>query len=598
MNSVLEESRRVDNTPRDTLIGLASQTNYELHQLIYGLVEFQRPDSEISKQQLLNRFDVLWSREITNSSGAMGRVFERLEGASETLSILRQTLRDTEEDIILLEKGDTSKARKLADRYQELVPRLQKISTSATYYATDLTAQLYEQFATVNYWTMILISLMLLTSLLVAIIIWNERRALKNLARHLEDRVEERTTDLKRANRLLKQEVQERKALEEKLIQAQKMEVIGQLTGGIAHDFNNLLAIIQGNAELLLDYVDDRDKKLVKPILRSSQRGSELTSRLLAFSRKQALRPEATDITDHVNSMTELLDRSLGETINIKLQTDANLWPALVDPGQLENALLNLAVNARHAMPNGGTLVIEAHNETLTNDPLIKSGQMSAGDYICLMVSDNGVGMSGEVKAHAFEPFFTTKEVGKGSGLGLSMVYGFVQQSGGAVDIESTLGKGTTVKMYFPRSELAPVTNPSEEDLNPSYLGNGETVLILEDDLGVLELADNLLHALNYKTISLQNPTEVLNVAQSGEKIDAILSDVILPGGQTGPEFFEKYSDMFQDIPIIFMSGYPAEVTVNDTNGQIWDTDRPLLNKPFRTSELAQQLHLALKRIY
>ncbi len=594
MSGVLRDAHRLENTPRDTLIGLAAQTNYELHQLIHGLTEFEHPDTEISKQQLLNWFDVLWSREITNSSGAVGRAFAKLEGASDSLAKLRNTLRSTEEAIIHLNKGDSATARALALQYQALVPELQNVSTFATNHATDLTASLYARFENVNYWSMVLILLMVLTSLVVAFIILNERRALKSLARHLEDRVEERTADLKRANKLLKEQVLERHALEEKLVQSQKMEVVGQLTGGIAHDFNNLLAIIQGNAELLQDYVSERDLKLVNPILRSSQRGSELTARLLAFSRKQALKPETIDVGDLVRSMTELLDRSLGETVSIRMETDPQLWPALVDPSQLENAVLNLAVNAKHAMPHGGTLFIETRNETIDDGPLIQSEQLAPGDYICLLVSDNGTGMTDDVKTHAFEPFFTTKEVGKGSGLGLSMVYGFVQQTGGTVDIYSQLGTGTTVKIYLPRSEDIPATAPIVTQQNQRVSGNKETILVLEDDKEVLALAQKLLLSLNYSPLLAAHPDEAKAILTEGPPIQAILSDVILPGGQTGPEFFENNSEIVKDIPIIFMSGYPAELEHEDVSEQIAKMERPLLNKPFKTADLAEHLNAAL----
>lgn len=594
VGSVLTESQGIDKTPRDTLIGVAAQTSHELKELIYALDDFSEPEPKISKKILMNKFDILWSREMTNTSGSVGHAFAKLDGVPHALAALKDILRDTEDQIINLQPSDAVTAKKISARYKDLSDEIYNIWRISSKHVIKQTSNLYAQFESVSYWTTILIILICITSCLVTLIIWKERQALRNLNKHLEERVEERTKDLRRTNQIILKDAQERKSLEEKLIQSQKMEIVGQLTGGIAHDFNNLLAIIQGNAELLLEYVGDRDRKLVEPILRSTQRGSDLTGRLLAFSRKQALKPETIDVGSLVCKMTELLDRSLGETISVKLNTPNDLWHALVDPSQLENAVLNLAVNARQAMPTGGTVSIETRNETILNGPLILSQQLIPGDYLCLLVTDNGTGMSDDVRVHAFEPFFTTKETGKGSGLGLSMVYGFAQQSGGFVDIFSKLGDGTTVKIYLPRSLDDITVSAGDTQETKTQIGNGELIFVLEDDPEVLAMSQKLLTALNYDVITATNVQDARQILKQNPSIKIILSDVILPGGQTGPEFLTENRDLVGDAKILFMSGYPADATQPNTQSPNWSLNNILLNKPFKMAKLAAQLHACL----
>ena len=275
---------------------------------------------------------------------------------------------------------------------------------------------------------------------------------------------------------------------EERLRQAQKMEAVGQLTGGVAHDFNNLLAVILGNTELLSMQSDEPNLRL-EAITRAATRGSELTQRLLAYSRQQPLRPQTIDLVELTDGMADMLARTLGETIEIKTRTPPGLWSASADPGQVENALLNLAINSRDAMPQGGKLTIDCMNVTLYQAYVTENPEALAGDLVVLAVSDTGTGMSAEIQARVFEPFFMTKEVGQGSGLGLSMVYGFTKQSGGHVSIYSEEGRGTTA------SELAVEdTSPEVEAAIP--IGAGETVLVIEDDEDVRVLAADTLKGL------------------------------------------------------------------------------------------------------
>ena len=403
----------------------------------------------------------------------------------------------------------------------------------------------------------------------------------------------------------LTSDITEVKQAEERLRQAQKMEAVGQLTGGVAHDFNNLLAVILGNMEYLADRLGGDDRH-VRAVTHAAARGAELTERLLAFSRRQPLRPRATDLSDLVAGMSELLARTLGETIELTVRNAPDLWPVLADPGQIENALLNLALNARDAMPDGGNLSIRTTNATL--DEPRPGLEARAGDYVVLTVTDTGAGMSPGILERAFEPFFTTKDVGEGSGLGLSMVYGFAQQSGGFVSIESEADRGTTVRLYLPRAEgEAPRAAPESWAAEPPR-ARGETVLVLEDALDVRELAVAMLEDLGYsvlaacdaeaaaKTMAESSGAESSGAERSGAErsgIDLLLTDVALPGGKSGPDFADEAKRRWPGLKVLFMSGYPAEALAHQ--GKLGE-DIPLLSKPFRKVELAHWVREELDR--
>ncbi len=384
-------------------------------------------------------------------------------------------------------------------------------------------------------------------------------------------------------------DITEQKVLEEQLAQAQKMEAVGQLTGGVAHDFNNLLAIIQGNAELLTIKAGI-DNEYTDAIRRATARGAELTQRLLAFSRRQPLQPQPVDLAALVAGMIDLMTRTLGETVEISVDAENGLWPALVDAGQVENALLNLAINARDAMPCGGKLTIDCAN--IDASTAVKGLPRDAtGDYVVLTVRDTGNGMSPEVLEHAVEPFFTTKEVGEGSGLGLSMVYGFANQSGGHIVLESEPGAGTTVRLYLPRAETAPVAATAEAAHGDAPQARDETVLVIEDDEDVRTLTVMMLNGLGYRTIGVAEVSEAREVLESGQEIDLLLSDVVLPGGASGPEYAIEAAARYPNLKIIFMSGYPTEAAKD--NGLLGSGD-VLLTKPFQISELATVVRSAL----
>jgi len=385
------------------------------------------------------------------------------------------------------------------------------------------------------------------------------------------------------------QDVTEQKLAEDRLYQAQKMEAVGQLTGGIAHDFNNLLAIIQGNAELLSEELES-GKPEVEEILDAVLRGAALTQRLLAYSRRQPLHPLPVHLGRLVIGMAPLLERTLGEAIEVRTRVPDDLWIVTADGGQVESALLNLAINARDAMSAGGRLTVECRNQPLDAGFVARHPEASPGDHVVLSVGDTGSGMSPEVLAHAFEPFFTTKEIGQGSGLGLSMVYGFARQSGGYAAIESEEGRGTTVRLFLPRSGAAMEESAGQAADGEVPRGRNEMVLLLEDNPAVRALDRRVLVGLGYRVLEAATARQAGSLMASGE-VDLLLSDVILPGGVSGPQFAEQARRRDPALKVVFMSGYPAE---SATAGGLLGPDQILLNKPFRRHDLACALRRAL----
>jgi PAS domain S-box-containing protein len=378
------------------------------------------------------------------------------------------------------------------------------------------------------------------------------------------------------------------------LAQAQKMEAVGQLTGGIAHDFNNLLTAIQGSIELVMRRAGNLDPdtaRLLGLATSAGERGAALTHRLLAFSRQQSLSPQQIDINRHVGSISELLRRTLGEAIAIETVLAGGLWRCFVDPNQLESALLNIAVNARDAMPDGGKLTIETGN-TYLDEEYAAHEDVSPGQYVLLAVTDTGTGMSPEIIAHALEPFFTTKESGRGTGLGLSQVYGFVKQSGGHIKLYSEIVLGTTVKVYLPRSssEAIPERVP---DLSSSILpGNGETVLLVEDDAQVREFSASALAHLGYRVLEAPESSTALKILAEHSEIALLLTDVGLPH-LTGHQLAEEARRRVPRLKVIYMTGYARNAVVHHG---VLDAGVDLLAKPFTTEGLGRKLQEVLRR--
>jgi len=387
-------------------------------------------------------------------------------------------------------------------------------------------------------------------------------------------------------------DISERTLLEAKLQQSQRMEAVGQLTGGVAHDFNNLLGIMLGNAEILKNKSTKNNELYprIEAILNAIDRAASLTSRLLAFSRKQTLSPETIDIGRLIDDTHTLLSRALGETIDHKIISDADLWPVTIDPHQFENALINLAINARDAMLGGGTLTISAKNVTIDGSDTERFQGITKDDYVLIAVSDTGTGMSNDVAEKAFEPFFTTKDVGKGSGLGLSMVYGFVIQSGGNIIINNQAATGTTIELYLPRSETE-ITTPKRINSTPEPLRGSERILVVEDDDLVREIPVNILRDQGYEIVEAKNGLEAINLLQSEKPFALLFTDVILPGNINGADIAATAKMKYPDIKIIFTTGYSQDVLMKD--GTI-EQSTTIVNKPYTRSELLDIIRTTL----
>ncbi len=386
----------------------------------------------------------------------------------------------------------------------------------------------------------------------------------------------------------------ERARLATQLQQASKMQAIGQLTGGVAHDFNNLLTVIMGNLELVrMAGADEADGtgNLLDSALEAAQRGSSLTHRLLAFSRKQPLQPKRVELNRLIAGMEDLLRRTLGETIAIEIVSAAGLWACEADPTQLENVVLNLAINSRDAMPRGGKLTIEAGNARLDADYADDHDEVVAGQYVMLAVTDTGTGMLAEVLANVFEPFFTTKGVGEGSGLGLSMVYGFTKQSGGHVKIYSEPDEGTTVRIYLPRAAADAVTPDPRPVPGRNPAGGGELVLVVEDDPRVRELSVALLDRLGYRTVAAATGAEGLALLEANPEVQLLFTDVVLPDGMSGVELAVAAQERRPGLKVLFTSGYTENAIIH--HGRL-DAGVELLEKPFTLKQLARRVREVL----
>jgi signal transduction histidine kinase len=405
---------------------------------------------------------------------------------------------------------------------------------------------------------------------------------LSGLAATLEDRVTK--------------EVNARAEAEDHLRQSQKMEAVGQLTGGIAHDFNNLLAAIGGSLQMIQSRLAQGRMDVVDRYVAAGQsavkRAAALTHRLLAFSRRQTLDPKPTNVNRLVAGMEELIRRTMGPAVHMEVIGAGGLWPALVDPNQLENALLNLCINARDAMPGGGRLTIETANKWL-DERAAKERELPPGQYVSLCVTDTGTGMSPDVIAHAFEPFYTTKPLGQGTGLGLSMIYGFARQSGGQIRVYSELGKGTTMCLYLPRldqnvAEDERPAAPSEG--RPS--GDGEVVLVIDDEPTIRMLIAEVLEELGYSIIEAWDGASGMRVLQSDVRIDLLITDVGLPNGMNGRQVADAARQMRSNLKVLFITGYAENAVIG--NGHL-DKGMQVIAKPFEMNALVRKIRELVK---
>ena len=404
---------------------------------------------------------------------------------------------------------------------------------------------------------------------------------------------------LRRTQRL-QEEVARRESTEQALRQAQKMEAVGRLSGGIAHDFNNMLTVILGNIDMALQRIggeNPRIHRLLDSARQASQRAATLVQRLLTFSRQHPQEVKAVDINRLVQSMSELLRRTIGETVTIETVLGGGLWKIAVDPNQLENAIINLAVNARDAMPDGGRLTIETTNSFLDEAYAAGAGgEVVPGQYVMLAVSDTGSGMSRHVLERAFEPFFTTKPSGMGTGLGLSMVYGFSKQSGGHIKIYSEVGEGTTIKLYFPRlSEQRDIPAWSGDERTPArpapQIGGTETILLVEDDEDVNRFACEALQDRGYRVLTASDGPNALRILETEPRIDLLFTDVVLPSGMNGRQLADEVRARRPEIKVLYATGYTRNAIIH--HGRL-DADVELLTKPFTSDALTRKVRQIL----
>ena len=423
----------------------------------------------------------------------------------------------------------------------------------------------------------------------------NERRAISEALRKSETDARDAAAALSELNQTLEQRVEERTTqlmqMEEELRQSQKMEAIGQLTGGIAHDFNNLLQGITGSLDLVkkraMQGRFNEIDRFISGAMTSASRASALTHRLLAFARRQPLAPKPLEVNPLLASMEELLRRTLGERVIFELVTAGGLWLTKCDPNQLENAVLNLIINARDAMPDGGKLTVETGNSHLDNAYATLHPEIEPGQYVCISVTDTGSGMSAATIEKAFEPFFTTKPIGRGTGLGLSMIYGFAKQSGGHAKIYSQLGQGTTVKLYLPRFSGKVDQDEQIPDLREIYNAHtNETVLVVEDEFVVRELIVEVLKELGYSTLEADEGPAALKILDSKQRIDLVISDIGLPG-LNGRQIIDAARETRPSLKVLFMTGYAENAAI--TAGFL-EPGMAMITKPFAMEALATRI--------
>jgi signal transduction histidine kinase/CheY-like chemotaxis protein len=393
--------------------------------------------------------------------------------------------------------------------------------------------------------------------------------------------------ELDQANLRLQAEMAEHRATEAALHQAQKLEAIGHLTGGIAHDFNNLLTVVVGNATLLRDRVaDEPTRRRATAILNAADHGERLIRQLLAFSRRRMLRPQAIALQRRTSEIEELLHRSLREDIVVTIGLPADLWPVTVDPGEFELALLNIAVNARNAMPNGGAFRLVAGNTRCRGET---AGGGLVGEFVAITLMDTGRGMPAEVMARAFEPYFTTKPGGRGSGLGLSQVYGFARQSGGSAVLGSAPGDGTAITLFLPRAEVGPAMAAQVATQPASAIGPGR-ILLVEDDPKVAEATEELLHSMGFDTCWAADGPAALAFLENDPKLELVLSDVVMPGGVSGLDLARALRDRRPELPVILTTGYTSHAS------EVMAEGFALIEKPYRRDVLASTLRSALEK--
>jgi signal transduction histidine kinase/ActR/RegA family two-component response regulator len=488
--------------------------------------------------------------------------------------------------------------KRLDDKLEEII-RSERLARAGSIEQSQLFSDQADQLTDYLSWLGILVGIGAIFLGVIAVQALRQNAAARRHAEseteragYLEQAVRERTQELWEANQALKAEAAEREAAEAQLRQVQKMEAVGQLTGGIAHDFNNMLAVVVGGIDLALRRLNGPRREVMMHLnnaMEGATRAAALTRRLLSFARSEPLLPESVNTAGLIHGMSDLLDRTLGERIRIEIDVAADAWPTYVDPHQLENAIVNLAVNARDAMDGDGQMRIAARNVTLAPNQV---GDIRGGEYLKISVTDTGCGMPAEVIERAFEPFFTTKPVGKGTGLGLSQIFGFAHQSGGEVGIESQVGHGTTVSIYLPRTEAAATLrlHPAAQRTEAADLHvAGARILLVEDDPRVRTATVGALEDLDYEPVACSSGAEAIDLFNA-QMFDLVITDVIMPE-MTGPELIRHLkATSSHDFAVLFVTGYVGEGESDDLR------IHELLRKPFTVGALANAVAAALAR--
>jgi signal transduction histidine kinase len=570
--ALVVHTMQVRKSSRTVLIGLLNAETAQRGFLLTGDEKYLEPYLE-ARASLHSEIEGL--RKLTSDNSVQQ---DRLRSLKALIDGKMDELHGT---VVLIRQGQRAEAldRVMSGRGKELMDNIRADLDAIYAEETRLLAMRQASAVAFSNWVLGLIGLCLFTAMGLALI----------LARSTLHHVER-----------LEAEAKLRRETEATLRQSQKLEAVGQLTGGIAHDFNNLLTIIVGNLDTmrrrLQDDASQLSATLAKPLnlaVQGSRSAARLTHRLLAFSRQQALEPKRLDINRLVAGMSDLLRRTLGEAINVEAVLAGGLWPTFVDANQLENALINLGVNARDAMPNGGHLTIETANAYLDDAYARRFSDVAAGQYVLLSVTDTGTGIAADVLEHVFEPFFTTKTAREGSGLGLAMVHGFVKQSGGHIRIYSEVGQGTTVKVYLPRytqtEEMAavPAETPPSED-GTLLAQSAATILVVEDNDGVREYAASALGELGYRVLEATDGPNALKMIDASPHVDLLFTDVVLPNGVNGRVLADRVRDKLPHVPVLFTTGYTQNAIVH--HGRL-DAHVHLLSKPYTQQELARKVH-------
>ncbi len=602
LNKELERSQTIFN---DDLPSFSVRAEFDLAMLVSEINEFILGENDAD--EMLQRYEVFIARLFHYESAFLTEYSEPDTNFHNTIEDLKARVLELEESMYALRAGDAGKALLLRNTFKEMRPQLATLSNLTRKHQFLQYQKIDGSLAhSVFVGTLMLASTLILGALTVGRF-WYSLREKTRFSEELEAKIQARTQDLQLSNHALKMEIAERQKAEKSLAErdrqmhrVQKMEAVGRITAGVAHDFNNLLAVIMGNLELQMNLGENRTRsKYLENALSATIMGSQLTRKLLAFGRRSPLKPEVVNLNQIVTELNDLFMQTISAKNSLDTVLADDTRQIFVDRSLLENVLLNLVINARDALPDGGVITIETENMTLeSNHSESDDRPLPPGEYVQLTVSDIGSGMSAEVLEQAIEPFFTTKSESKGSGLGLSMAYGFVQQSHGQLRVSSKLGEGTSVKLVFPVCDEQPgVVNPSANPIPCKPVGLARRVLVAEDSEAVRRTVVEQLRLLGCDTIEASSGIDAYDIVLADNSIDLLLTDVVMPGSLQGPELAERVLLLHPDMKIVFMSGYPKgmDQSLDGPNGGFTKLMKPIslamLSQTLRQEFKASKIH-------